>query len=310
MTGTSLIEKMAAKRGIDAAQFARTIRSTVMPSDHTEEQFAAFMLVANKYGLDPITREIYAYPGRKGGGINPVVSIDGWIHLVNSHPQSDGFEVFFEKTDDGKLVSATCRMWRKDRSHPVTVTESYSECYRNTDPWNQMPSRMLRHKAFKECARLAFGFAGLADEDEARDIDRSVSRLERPIPAPPRAVVESLDHFAAEASARVGEASVAAETGKEPVQNFDIMTGEMFDAWPDAKTVRDDGWQDAVTRILAMVTDAQVPQQGRLENLDQLRPVYEDALPIGKVKILFDRAIKVARGEEKAEHARKYLESL
>ena len=46
MTGTILIATMAAERGMDPAQFARTLRSTVMPSEHTDEQFAAFMLVA------------------------------------------------------------------------------------------------------------------------------------------------------------------------------------------------------------------------------------------------------------------------
>ncbi len=310
MTGTSLIATMAAKRGMDPAQFARTIRSTVMPSDHTEEQFAAFMLVADRYGLDPIAKEIYAYPARKGGGITPVLAVDGWIHLVNAHPENDGFEISFDSDENGKLRSATCTMWRKDRNHPTVVTEYLSETYRNTDPWNQMPRRMLRHKAFKECARLAFGFAGIVDEDEARDIDRAVTRLERPTAAPQMRVVDSLDHFAAEAQTRAGEAAVPPETGKQTAQSFDIMTGEIFDSLPDAQTVRDDGWQDAITRILTMVTDPQVPQQGRLENLDQMRPVYEDALPIEKVKVLFDRALKVARGEEKSEHARRYLEAL
>jgi phage recombination protein Bet len=204
MTGTSLIATMAAKQNMDPAQFAKTIRATVMPSDHTEEQFAAFMMTAHQYGLNPITREIYAYPARKGGGITPVVSIDGWINLVNSHPQSDGFSITYENDKDGKLVLATCSMFRKDRSHPVVVTEYFAECYRNTDPWNQMPRRMLRHKAFKECARLAFGFAGITDEDEARDIERSASR-DRPQAASQTRVIDSLDHFAAEAQTRTSE---------------------------------------------------------------------------------------------------------
>ena len=144
MTGTSLIATMAHKANMDPAQFAKTIRATVMPTEHTEEQFAAFMMTAHQYGLNPITREIYAYPGRgKSGGITPVVSIDGWLHLVNSHKACNGFEFTENRLPDGKLTSVTCTIWRKDRDHPVVVTEHLAECYRNTDPWNQMPTRML-----------------------------------------------------------------------------------------------------------------------------------------------------------------------
>ena len=63
----------------------------------------------------------------------------------------------------------------------MRVTEFYKECYRATDPWKQMPRRMLRHKALKEAARVAFGFSGITDEDEARDIKpanaHTVSRI-------------------------------------------------------------------------------------------------------------------------------------
>lgn len=307
MTGTSLIATMAAKHNMDPGQFARTIRATVMPSEHTEEQFAAFMLTANRYGLDPVTREIYAYPGRgKSGGITPVVSVDGWIHLVNSHPACNGFE-FRENRDAGKLVSVTCTLWRKDREHPVVVTEYLAECYRNTDPWNQMPTRMLRHKAFKECARLAFGFAGIADEDEARDMQGAVEKLERPIAAPPARVSDQLDHFAAELDNRATAAPQAAETASDDFtaddmadgERFDIETGEIFDPW-----------QDAVRDILAYASDPDQPQPARLEKLEQLRPAYEDGLPAERFTELFAVARKVAKGEQKLAAARKYLEAM
>ena len=100
-------------------------------------------------------------------------------------------------------------MWRKDRNHPIVVTEYFNECYRNTDPWNLMPRRMLRHKAFKEAARLAFGFAGIVDEDEARDM--------RPIALPqqkPDQVIDALDEFAAGVTP-VSPAADTAATGPD-----------------------------------------------------------------------------------------------
>lgn len=190
----SLIATMAQKFNMDPRAFEATVRSTVMPSQHTNEQFAALMMVAKEYDLNPLTKEIYAFPA-KGGGIVPVVSIDGWVNLVNSHPACDGFEFEFEHAD-GKLVSCTCKMYRKDRSRPVTVTEYLAECKRNTDPW-KMEHRMLRHKAMIQAARYAFGFSGIYDEDEGSKIAemRDVTPPSPPQPpkppAPPSAPVEA-----------------------------------------------------------------------------------------------------------------------
>jgi len=164
----SLLQMMADKAHMDVDLFAKTVRSTVMPKGHTNEQFAALMLVASEYDLNPIVKEIYAFPA-KGGGIVPIVSIDGWINLVNSHPKCDGFTFQTERDESGKLVSVTCQMYRKDRSHPVEVTEYLIECKRNTEPW-KMENRMLRHKALIQAARYAFGFSGIYDEDEGAKI--------------------------------------------------------------------------------------------------------------------------------------------
>ena len=56
----------------------------------------------------------------------------------------------------------------------MKVTEYFDECKRNTDPWNQMPRRMIRNKAIIQAIRLAFGVSGIHDEDEARDISGQV----------------------------------------------------------------------------------------------------------------------------------------
>lgn len=179
----SLIAAMAAERQMDPEQFAKTVRATVMPANHTNEQFAALMLVASKYDLDPILKEIYAFPA-KGGGIVPIVSIDGWVNLINSHPQFDGVEFDFDHDEAGGLVSCTCRIFRKDRSRPVTVTEYLSECIRSTEPW-KMKHRMLRHKAMIQAARYAFGFAGIYDEDEGAKVAEMRDVTPPSAPRPP-----------------------------------------------------------------------------------------------------------------------------
>lgn len=160
----SLVDSMAAKYDMEPAAFVNAIKATVIKGDCSNEQFAAFLMVAKEYDLNPLTKEIYAFPDR--GGITPIVSIDGWMNLINSHPQFDGME--FTDTHDaaGKLASVECRMYRKDRARPVSVIEYMSECFRQTDPWKKWPNRMLRHKAAIQCARYAFGFSGIMEPDE------------------------------------------------------------------------------------------------------------------------------------------------
>ncbi|MEM9971711.1 MAG: RecT family recombinase [Pseudomonadota bacterium] len=147
-----------------AVPFEATLRATVVPAKCSREQFAAFILVARQFDLNPITKEIYAFPA-KGGGIQPIVSIDGWMKLMNSHPQFDGIE-FEDHFDGDNLRAITARIYRKDRTRPIVVTEYLSECRRDTEPWNKWPTRMLRHKTAIQGARYAFGFSGIIDPDE------------------------------------------------------------------------------------------------------------------------------------------------
>src|ERR1019366_3550166 len=125
-------------------------------------------LAAKQYTLNPPTRERSSVPKRRGGVV-PVVSVDGWVNLVNSHLHSDGFEFETEHDPKGLLISISCTQFRKDKAHPTPVTEYLSECVRDTDPW-KMKHRMLRHKAFVQSARYAFGFAGICEQDEAERI--------------------------------------------------------------------------------------------------------------------------------------------
>jgi phage recombination protein Bet len=172
----SIVATMAAEYGMEPAAFEATIRATCMPMGKNEppatrEEFAAFAVVCNKYGLNPITREIYAMRQR-GGGILPVVSVDGWLKKINEHPEFDGMTFEDIVNEKGALVAVTCRIYRKDRTHPTAITEYLDECVRDTSPW-KMKHRMLRHKALIQCARYAFSFAGIYDEDEAERIAAS-----------------------------------------------------------------------------------------------------------------------------------------
>ncbi len=159
-----MIATMANRLGVEPVKLLEALKATAFKGA-TNEEMMALCIVANEYGLNPFTKEIYAFPA-KGGGIQPVVSVDGWIRLMNAHPQFDGIEFEELVGEDGKPISTSAIIYRKDRTKPTKVTEWFSECFRKTEPWDTRPRRMLRHKATIQCARTAFGFAGIIDEDE------------------------------------------------------------------------------------------------------------------------------------------------
>lgn len=211
---------MAARYNMEPKRFADTLSATVFPKEGSNEEFLAFLVVAHEYNLNPLLKEIYAFP-KRGGGIQPIVSIDGWCNLINSHPMLNGIEFDDHMDNDRKVGAITARIWRKDRDKPIVVTEYLVECVRSTDPWKQYPRRMLRHKALIQCARYAFGFAGIVDPDEAErmgvDVSpmRTVSRDDGPpAPPPPRAITQQSQPVVVEPAARQSDIELV-ESGRD-----------------------------------------------------------------------------------------------
>ena len=182
---TTLTQTLATKLDMgDGEGLIETLKATAFKGQVSDAQMTALLVVANQYALNPWTKEIYAFPD-KNNGIVPVVGVDGWSRIINSHPQFDGME--FEQDAE----SCTCVIYRKDRGRPIKVTEWMSECKRGTGPWQSHPRRMLRHKSMIQCARLAFGYGGIYDQDEA---ERIVDATEKHM-GPAEVVPQSPAHY-------------------------------------------------------------------------------------------------------------------
>ena len=162
---TTQINELAVRFNLPKSEeLYSVLKSTAFKGEVSDAQLSALLIVANQYGLNPWTKEIYAFPD-KSNGIVPVVGVDGWARIINSNQQFDGMD--FEQDSD----SCTCIIYRKDRGHPIKITEWMAECNRGiAGPWKSHPYRMLRHKAMIQCARIAFGFGGIYDADEAERI--------------------------------------------------------------------------------------------------------------------------------------------
>jgi phage recombination protein Bet len=206
----SLVQRTAGRYEVEPEKLLTTLKATCFKSDKviSNEQMMSLLIVAEQYNLNPFTKELFAFDDKKGG-IVPFVSVDGWARIVNEHPQFDGVE--FDLDPDEEAI--TCTLHRKDRSHPTVITEYLAECKRNTGPWQSHPRRMLRHKALIQCARLAFGFAGIHDQDEAERIRDGglAERVDRPA-STQRAHLQQVLHTSAEHLAQpVEDATLADE---------------------------------------------------------------------------------------------------
>jgi phage recombination protein Bet len=183
----TLSNQLAEKFGMgNDSKVLETLKQTVFKSSASDAQMIALLVVANQYSLNPWTKEIYAFPDSKNGGVIPVVGVDGWSRIINDHPQLNGISFNESPTSIELHGSRPCPEWmecvihRKDRSHPVIVREYLDEVYRpayiddkgrsRPGPWQSHTKRFLRHKTLIQCARLAFGYTGIYDEDEAHRI--------------------------------------------------------------------------------------------------------------------------------------------
>jgi phage recombination protein Bet len=171
---TSVLTRMAQRFGVDPDKMLGTLKATAFRGEVSNEQMMALLVVADSYQLNPWTKEIYAFPDRNNG-IVPVVGVDGWSRIINSNPNFDGMDFEDGPLNDRKIPEwIEAKIHRKDRSHPVAVREYFAEVARDVGPWKTHPRRMLRHKALIQCARLAFGFVGIFDEDEGERIKEAI----------------------------------------------------------------------------------------------------------------------------------------
>lgn len=241
------------------------LKQTAFKGDVSDAQLSALLIVANQYGLNPWTKEIYAFPDKKNG-IIPVVSVDGWSRIINSNSQFDGMDFRFSDemvTMDGANSPAPvwteCVIYRKDRSHPTVIREYLDEVYKApfkpkdggytvAGPWQTHPKRFSRHKAMIQCARVAFGFGGIYDDDEA---------------------------------ARIAEAQpmkqIDPSTGEITAKTLPVYSDESFQAnlgkWRDLI----EGGKQTAEKIIAMVSSKAVMTPEQIAMVEATEPLTIDA---------------------------------
>lgn len=183
----SVIVRVAERYGVLASKLLETLQLTAFKQRDdrkvTDAQMMALLVVADQYKLNPFTKEIFAFEDK--GAVVPVVSVDGWSRIINTHPDYDGIEFRYADEIVTMPNGKPCPAWAeaviyiKGRGRPTVVREYLDEVYvgpRNgkNGPWQSHTKRMLRHKALIQGGRVALGFSGIYDEDEAHRIVETI----------------------------------------------------------------------------------------------------------------------------------------
>ncbi len=172
-----LIARLAGRFGVEPNRLLKCLTTQVFKQadgrQPSNEELMVLLLVCENFGLNPFNREIFAFRG-KGGEIVPVVSLDGWAKIVRSQKDFNGVSFRFSETTV-KVAGCNqelpefveCAMRLKGVDEPIVIQEFMVECFNDKSPvWRKWPRRMLRTRAFIQCARLAFSLTGLYDEGE------------------------------------------------------------------------------------------------------------------------------------------------
>lgn len=178
----ALTRAIAARCNVPVSEVQPLLMATVFNQGKGEplsqNEFVAALIICEAYGLNPFLREIYCF--RHQGTLQTPVGVDGWIRILNSQPSYLNVSFSYEDGEEGKPYSCTCLLRDKERGE-IPVTEYFAECVRRTPAWEQMPRRMLRHRALIQAIRIAYGIGGLIDEDEFEGM-RDVEAKVRPVP--------------------------------------------------------------------------------------------------------------------------------
>jgi phage recombination protein Bet len=177
----SLVDRSVMRSGLSYDSFVRLLIQSALCrlTIWTQADLDRLLMLSERLGLDPLNNEIYAVEATQDAGkktrILFVVGLDGWLKIINSHPQFDGMRFTESEPGDDELpLYMECTIFRKDRRVATSVREYMHEAHTNQGAWLTHPRRMLRHKAMVQCARACFGLGGLYEPDEAERVSAAM----------------------------------------------------------------------------------------------------------------------------------------
>ena len=182
-----------------------TIRNTVAKGA-TDEELYMFLQIANMYGLNPFTNEIY-YAKTKKGQDMLMTSRDGYLKIAQAKPnfkkiqsapvfENDDFHITLEngdikdvfhsftQKDRGALKGAYAVLQSKDGSEDLTYYANFREYNKGTATWKSYPTSMICKCAETFVLKRFAGISGMvtAEEmgmtlEENKELENSVKQV-------------------------------------------------------------------------------------------------------------------------------------
>lgn len=212
---------------IEVLDRLQTVRNVLAP-DLNDQELQLFALVAQRSGLDPFAKQIYAV--KRQGRVTFQTGIDGYRSVAERTGEYDGSdEPTFGEMKDGHPESATVTVyrWRNGRRVGQTATAWWTEFYPGDGQghmWKKMPRNQLAKCAEALAMRKAFPYV-LADIYTSEEMDQAGAGDSAPL------VAAAAQPTAAE---RIAARRAAIEAA--PVTEADTVEGEVREVAPEPAT--------------------------------------------------------------------------
>lgn len=121
--------------------------------DASKPEHQAALLVAQRYGLDPLMSHVLVLPQ----GSKPYISRDGYLHVAHRSGQLDGIEVL-EEGETPTEFSAKVAVWRKDMSRAFVFTATYPKSGQNKQYAREMAITRAERRALKRAFNISDDF--------------------------------------------------------------------------------------------------------------------------------------------------------
>lgn len=180
---SKLVGKLAEVMDIEPGRYWAAVKKVAGCGGESDEDFLVLLHLADKYGLDPLRKEVCMIKTKAGP--RPYVGIDGWLRIMTSQPDYDAHDIqevwSGGAKGKGTIEYSTAILHSKKRKAlgllPFEHTEYFRECVVRADytPWNSHPSRMLKEKALIQGVRLLWNIY-IPDIDEWDKMDSEMVR--------------------------------------------------------------------------------------------------------------------------------------
>lgn len=188
LTATPNVDPAVAQ-AMDVYARLQTVKSVLAP-DLTDQELQLFAFVAQRSGLDPFAKQVYAV--KRGGKVTFQTGIDGYRATAARTGEYDGSdEPDYGPDTDGHPAWARVTVYRFHNGRRIgqSATAHWSEFHPGQDPmgmWRKMPRNQLAKCAEALALRKAFPFV-LADIYTSEEMDqaRVIEGTAEQVAAPP-----------------------------------------------------------------------------------------------------------------------------